>query len=271
MSLWSKIRGTIETAFQIGLNGPQWNNNSGNLEARNSGNSAFTIVRGASPVGDNDLTNKQYVDTITTRTVVAVQFNGNNALPTNSATEQFYVVTTSGSTANIGTLIWDDGSGSGNATILAAAPRSIITTVALTGGTISFAADSQYFWDTGSSSWINIGGTAVSGSLRVTRHAITNAASQSSTAVLPANAVVRSAMLDIVTPYSAGATITVGQTGTPALLMATTDNLATVAGQYESMQDTAWGASALAVLITVAGSPTAGAGYCVVHYTVPDA
>jgi len=156
MSLWLKIRGTIETTFQIGLNGPQWNNNSGNLEARNSGNSAFTIVRGASPVGDNDLTNKQYVDTITTRTVVAVQFNGNNALPTNSATEQFYVVTTSGSTANIGTLIWDDGSGSGNATILAAAPRSIITTVALTGGTISFAADSQYFWDTGSSSWINI-------------------------------------------------------------------------------------------------------------------
>ena len=271
MSLWSKIRGTIESAFQIGLNGPQWKNNASVLEARNSGDSAFAVVRGASPVADNDLANKQYVDTITTRTVVVAQFNGNNALPSNSATEQFMVVTTSGATATIGALIWDDGSGTGTAVVLSAASRSIITTVALTGGTISFTADSQYFWDAGSSSWINIGGTSLSGSMRVIRHAITNAASQSSTAVIPANAVVRSMTLDIVTPYSAGATITVGQTGSAALLGATTDNLATVAGQYEVNQDTSWGASALAVLITVAGSPAAGAGYCVVHYTVPDA
>ena len=271
MSLWSKFRGTIENAFQIGLNGPQWKNNANVLEARNSGDSAFAVVRGGSPVADNDLANKQYVDTITTRTIVTGQFNGNNALPSNSATEQFLVVSTTGATATIGALIWDDGSNAGNAVVLTAASRAIITTVALSGGTISFSADSQYFWDTGSSSWINIGGTSLSGSMRVIRHAITNAASQSSTAIVPANAVARSVTLDIVTPYSAGATITVGQTGTPALLAATTDCLATVAGQYEVVQDTAWGASALAVLITVAGSPAAGAGFCVVHYTVPDA
>jgi hypothetical protein len=55
------------------------------------------------------------------------------------------------------------------------------------------------------------------------------------------------------------------------LLQASTDNQATVAGQYVVDQATAWGASPLAVLITVGGSPAAGGGYCQVVYTVPDA
>lgn len=62
MSVWSKIRGTIETIFQIGLGGPNLNNNAGIIEAKNAGNSAFAIVRGATPVGANDLATKAYVD-----------------------------------------------------------------------------------------------------------------------------------------------------------------------------------------------------------------
>lgn len=70
MSLWSKIRGTIETIFQIGLGGPQLKNNSGAIEARNAGDSAFAVVRGAAPVGDNDLVTKTYADTLATRSIV---------------------------------------------------------------------------------------------------------------------------------------------------------------------------------------------------------
>jgi hypothetical protein len=64
MSLFSKLRGTIETLFQLGLNGPQWKNNGGNIEARNSTDSALVIVRGLTPAGNTDLVTKLYADTL---------------------------------------------------------------------------------------------------------------------------------------------------------------------------------------------------------------
>jgi len=62
MSFYSKLRGTIETIFQIGLGGPQLKANAGTIEHRNATDAAFAIARGADPVGVNDLTTKQYVD-----------------------------------------------------------------------------------------------------------------------------------------------------------------------------------------------------------------
>lgn len=63
MSWFSKIRGTIETLFQLGLEGPQLKNNAGVIEARDQDDAAFTIVRGLDPVGANDLVTKNYFDT----------------------------------------------------------------------------------------------------------------------------------------------------------------------------------------------------------------
>jgi len=270
MSLWSKVLGTIEATFQLGLGGPKFKASSGALEARNAADNAYAVMRGASPVGNNDLVTKQYADTLATRYVIADQFDGNSSLPANTSTERFLVVTTTGANASIGDLIWDDGTGTGTAVKLITTERMIMTQSALSGGTISLVADSMYWWDTNTSAWLLVSGSGLSGTLRMIRLAITNAASQSSSSQIPANATVVETTLDIVTPYSAGATISVGQTGTPALLQATTDNLATVAGQYQTPQDVAWGASPLAVLVTVAGSPAAGAGFCLVKYSVPD-
>jgi hypothetical protein len=61
MSLYSKIRGTIESLFQLGLGGPQWKNNAGNIEARNAADSVFVIGRGADPVAANDWITLGYV------------------------------------------------------------------------------------------------------------------------------------------------------------------------------------------------------------------
>jgi len=58
----SKIRGTIETLFRVGIGGPNLKNNGGVVEARNAGDAAFAIVRGATPTAPNDLTTKAYVD-----------------------------------------------------------------------------------------------------------------------------------------------------------------------------------------------------------------
>jgi hypothetical protein len=62
VSLWSKVRGTVETLFQLGLGGPQLKNNAGAIELRNAADSAFVIARGLDPAGATDLATKNYVD-----------------------------------------------------------------------------------------------------------------------------------------------------------------------------------------------------------------
>jgi len=62
VSLWAKVRGTIETLFQLGLGGPQLKNNVGVIEHRNAGDSAYVIARGADPAeGLNDLVTLGYI------------------------------------------------------------------------------------------------------------------------------------------------------------------------------------------------------------------
>jgi hypothetical protein len=173
MSLWSKIRGTIETAWQIGLGGPQVKANAGNLEARNAADAAFVIVRGATPVAANDLATKAYVDS--------------------------------------GAVIADGG-------------------------------------------------------VQEIRFAITTAAAQNSVTSIPNGAIVVDAELSIVTPYTGGTTITVGNAGSPALLMAATDSAPGAAGLYQVMQDTTFTGGPATVLVTIAGGPVAGAGFAIVRY-----
>jgi len=269
--VFSKLLGTIASFFQIGgVAGPGINANGAALETKNAANSAFAVHRGATPAGDNDFATKAYVDKTANKPIPAsLQFNGGSALPANSATEQWYVVTTSGANATIGQLLWDDGSGAGTVAVLAAVTgNTIVTTTAFSGGTISLAANQMYVW-TGTA-WLDIA-PSVSGATYCIRLPITNAASQSSATQMPANAVVLDARLDVTTPYSAGATIKLGTTATANLFMDTTDNTATTAGLYQIMQDTSIGAAAASLLVTVAGAPAAGAGFAIVLYSVPNA
>jgi hypothetical protein len=163
----------METIFQIGKGGPQVKANAGNLEGRDATDAAFVIVRGATPVGANDLATKAYVDS--------------------------------------GAVIADGG-------------------------------------------------------VQEIRFAITNAAAQNSVTSIPSGAIVVDAELDITTPYSGGATITVGNAGSPALLMGTTDNNPQANGLYQVHQDTTYAGGPATVLVTIAGAPAAGAGFAIVRY-----
>lgn len=268
--VFSKLLGTVASFFQIGgTAGPGVNANGAALETRNAANNAFAVHRGATPVGDNDLTTKAYVDKIASKPLPAsLQFNGGSALPSNSATEEWYVVTTSGVNATIGQLLWDDGSGVGTVQVIPAVTgNTIVTTAAFVGGTISLAANQMYVWQ--GASWLDIA-PSVAGVTYMIRLPITNAASQSSATQMPANAVVYDAKLSVTTPYSGGATIKLGITGTTNMFMDTTDNTATVAGLTQTMQDTPIGVSAAALLVTVAGAPAAGVGVATVLYSVPN-
>jgi hypothetical protein len=270
MSLFKRIAGLANTFFQLGgPSGPALKSNSGAIEHRNAGDSAFAVARGATPVADNDLTTKAYVDQAMKPIPVGLQFNGGSSLPSNSGTEQYYVVTTSGVNATIGQLLWDDGSSSGTVAVIAATTgNTIVTTAALSGGTVTFNSNAMYTW-TGSA-WIQIGATVSGGVLEIDM-AVGTGASQSSATSIPANAVISSCELKVTTPFSGGTTISVGQTGSASLLMATGDNTATVANEYQADQRTDWGGSSLPVLVTVAGSPSAGAARLNVQYSLPNA
>lgn len=108
------------------------------------------------------------------------------------------------------------------------------------------------------------------------RFAIGTGASQASTNSIPAGALITRSWLEITSAYSAGATITLGQTGSTALLMGTQDSAPTDAivgsqNVYHALEPKAWGSSTLPLLATVAGSPGAGAGFAAAEYQLPVA
>lgn len=60
---YSSSPGTTSQTWRLGSpSGPIVQNNAGAIEARNAGNSAFSVVRGASPAAGNDLVTKVYAD-----------------------------------------------------------------------------------------------------------------------------------------------------------------------------------------------------------------
>jgi len=90
----------------------------------------------------------------------------------------------------------------------------------------------------------------------------------SSVSTIPAGSVVLRAFLDIQTPYSAGATITLGTAANATLFMAAGDSNPQIANLYDAMQDTA-NAVTDPMLVTIAGAPAAGAGFACVQYVTP--
>lgn len=269
MGFFSKLAGVTNTFFQFGGPGaPGVRSNSTALEARNSANSALAVFRVATPVGDTDAVTKQYVDTTFRPFSVGTQFSGSSTIPSNTSTESYSVVTTTGVNASIGQLIWDDGTNTGTATVLTVPTGgSIVVTASLTGGTISFAPGTLSYWS--GSSWIAIS-ASTAGVTYMTQFAITNSASQSSATNLTGGAIVYNASFVIGTPYSGGGTLKMGISGTTNLFMDTTDVFPQTAGTYEEPQVTAIGGSAAALLVTVGGSPAAGAGTAQAWWSLPN-
>lgn len=119
--------------------------------------------------------------------------------------------------------------------------------------------------------WVNLESlNSAAGVSNVIRYALGTGATQDSTKQIPANAIVMRARISITTPYSGGATISLGQPGGLTLLMAITDLNPQQAGLYEVPQDTVWGGSPLVVRATVAGAPGAGIGVAIVEYSIPN-
>lgn len=274
-NLYTKLRGIIGSILQLDVvnDGPNLKNNAGVLEIRNAADSDFEKIRGAAPTGDNDLATKLYVDSSERAMIISRQADTSVSLPNNTAARGFVVVTTAGSGAAIGDVLFDDGTSTGTMTILAAQEgRTLAVTDALTGGSITFDADSVYIWDDDGSTWIKIGDVgSVTGGIRAVKFSIGTANVDSVTALTASDRVLE-VRLTVTTPYPSGATIDIGSTTTADLYMDQTDNNPQKGGAPNTFkvtdQDVA--ADASVIRATVGGSPGSGAAEVIVLYTNPN-
>lgn len=269
MSFYSNILGALGNFFQIGgPTGPGINNSSGILQARNAANNAFVRFQVANPVSDMDAVNLLTLQEIGASPVYCtLQYNGNSAIPTNSSTVQWYVTTTSGTNASIGQLVYDDGSSSGNATIYSAQTGAqIFTPNSLTGGTISFSAGQGSYWS--GSSWVPVSPNVQGADFNIALTCTTTGTTSS--AQVPANAIVDDIQVVVGTGYTSGGTLEIGISGSLALFLGTSAIPITTAGTYVWKDvNTSVGSSAAALIATIGGSPSAGALVAYVRYRNP--
>lgn len=110
----------------------------------------------------------------------------------------------------------------------------------------------------------------VPGVIRTLLITVARAATTDSTLLLPAGSYVHSCQLKLTTPYSLGATISIGQVGSVSLFQATTDNnpQGTANDIYEVDQLTS--ASNAIVRVTIGGAPAVGASQVLIKYSIPN-
>ena len=272
--LFKKIKGVVGSVFQLGKGEGILFKSTGtdNGEVRNSTDTGYARLKVLAGTNDNDAVNLKQLNTASKPTIVSDQADTSVSIPSNTGVKRTLVVTTAGSGASIGDLLYDDGSGVGTMEILTAVEgQTIAVTDALTGGSISFDPDSIYIWDADNTQWTKIGDIgAVTGAVRMVRFAIDNTASQESTFEIPANDIVESVHLEVTTAYSPGATIEIGKTGSTDALMASTDNNPQLSSSaYECEERVDFGPSD-GILVTVGGAPAAGAGIVTVRFANPN-
>ncbi len=306
-NIFQKIAGIIGSTFQIGIGGPKVKNNSGDIEARNAADSAYTSFRtngyylGASgpyiknssgtlairdssdatyaPLnagtpttwGDNALVTASMLQKAF---IVGDEFNGTSP-PANSGTVQYLLCTSTGGAYTAGDLAFDNGTSTGTVTRIPATDGMVVSvTTALNTGTLTVDPGVQA-WFSGSFTPLLTGDSGIAQSIMVEfSDADFAGVTKSSTATIPADAIILNTRVQVFNgaAFNAG-TVAVGHSSAAALLQATTDNDLTTAGLniVEGTSTNAdWGAAALAVQLTFTGSPSPGGqGRVVVTYVEP--
>ena len=147
----------VASSVEIGKGGARVRDNAGAIEARNNADTGLANIRAASPVGDDDVVTKRFLATRANVQVVG-QIDGSN--PPAVVEGQIRVCTTSGG-AYVAGLLYRGESGAWVAIFadLASIPTNLVIVVAvvLTGGTVSFAADTLYTFDGDAQTWELVG------------------------------------------------------------------------------------------------------------------
>lgn len=209
----------IGTNVKLGKGGPRVKNNAGVVEARNTADNAFAVVRAADPVALDDVVTKRYLET-RSNVIITGQIDGNS--PPAVVTGAIYVCTTTGGTYTAGRLyygenaVWNE--------VIPAEGLTVSVTDALTGGTITFLADHRYLWDADGTVWVDIGpAPAESKLVKTTRASLAFGTSSPLNvgSAVPDNASVSKIVVKVTQAFNGTApTVTFGISGLPAQLAA---------------------------------------------------
>ena len=275
--VYSNLAGTSNSSFEIGLTGSLIHANGAALEVKDATNTTLAILRAADPIGPTDVATKEYVDEASRPVPVGLFSSGaTTLLPSIAGPVRYILVTGAGSGAaaayTFGTVLYDNGSGVGNVTILpASVGYTVLTTAPLTGTSQNLATDTIYMWN--GSLWIIPAASAAPGvdqTISVPVSFSASGATYVSTTLVPVGAVVsRVQMLETTTYVGTGVTISAA-VGAVDVFDATDNNpYATAPQLFIADQRTLIGTAAV-VTVTLAGTTiTAGAANVDVTWYVP--
>lgn len=273
--LMKKIRGIMGSIFQIGgHSGPNIKNNSGVIEARNAGDSAFVLMRGLGIPSSGDTVNDvpRFLDLKGRVAQIEFDFNGASPPSAGTNTDEFGFCHTTGGGYTAGDVIYDDGSS------LITIPSEVvlhITSTSAVTGTISLIANGLYSNDAGTWTLKGDGTAAASGRVLTIELTYTNTdtTGKSSTTSIPDGARVIRVRNIVETIFNNSPTLTVIVDGTSdETILQTTDSDLETLGEYHR-EDTHLITSSTEgpVKLTVGGTPSAGAGRIIVEYATPQA
>jgi len=186
----------VSSELELGKGNSRIKESGGAIEHRNAADDAYVIARGATPVGDNDLVTKKFLDE---RASVYVSAQIDGSVPTPAAADwTFALVTTAGNGFLLNEVYKSDGSTWNEITIIEGMVISV--TDALTGGTDEYEADHRYLRDEDGSTWVDLGAsTAITKVMKAERATLAFGSSSPLNigAQLPSNAIVTKVVINV--------------------------------------------------------------------------
>ena len=254
---------------ELGKRGPRVKNNSNVVELRNQADDDFAVLRAGTPVGDDDVVTKGYLET---RADIAVtgQINGGSP-PAVGTLGTIYLCTTSGGVYTEGYLYRSDGSSW--VELVPTTGLKVSVTVALSGGNIEFTADHIYLWDEEGGSWVDVGpapqGTAIVKTARATLvHTDTG---ENAVVTVPANAIITKVLVNITQIWDgSNVTLEIGDASDPDRLLATAANDLAKLGVCKVDLAHLYGSQTVvnATITNNGDTPSQGQALVVVHYDI---
>jgi hypothetical protein len=272
LSVFAKLAGIIGDLFHIGgPAGPILKNNGSTVEVKKYDDSAFWSIRtahigkGASAATADDV--PTLLDLQGRIPNIHFAFDGAAAPAGGTHTGAFGICHTTGGSYTIGDVVYDNG------VALEALPTDVcrhITTEIATGGTLALLEDCFYALEGGS--WILKGDGTVSDLGLVKTISVAFAhdnLTPSSTAAIPAGALILRAQVDVTEVFDGAAPATLLVQVGALTIMATADSSLAVAGIYQVPQQTTATNDVVAITTTVGGGNSTGEGVVLIDYVAP--
>ena len=260
------LRG-VSGNVKVGNAGPRVKNNAGVIEARNTADNAFAVVRAADPVGLDDVVTKRYLET-RSNVIVTGKIDGN--APPAVVVGAVYLCTTTGGTYTAGRLyygenaVWNE--------VIPAEGLTISVTDALSGGTLTFLADHRYVWDADGSVWVDIGPAPAEAKLiKIARASLAFGTSSPLNvgSALPVGATVTRIIVSVTQAFnSPTATVSFGVAGQVAELGATNETDLDTTGIYIIDCYKTYVSNEQVLATYAAGGATAGAASIEIQYSL---